>query len=237
MPGYEVFPNAPVEEAIITVRVSRLDLSSGMERLQDALHGLYPVVDTRDKDEATSGTVSAATPRLIRFLSTDRQQAVQVSPQAFSFHRLRPYTRWEVFANDARIAWEAFATVFAPSIQDVQLRYLNLIQLPAEFEDWGDYLMIHPNLPAAVDTGLASYFISLSLSDGSVPATAIVVTQATADEVEEGLIEVVFDIDTRSALPGPEDAAQLWAILEGLREYKNRLFFEGLTERAKELFR
>lgn len=234
MPDYEVFPNAPVEEAIITVRVSRLDLSSGTERLQDGLRGRYPVVDSRDVDEPANDTDSSV-PHLIRLLSTDRQQAVQLSPQAFSFHRLRPYTRWEDFASDARAAWEAFVRVFAPSIEDVQLRFLNVLQLPLGFEDWGEYLRIRPNLPAAVDTGLGNYFMSLNLADSSVPASAIVTLATTPGAA--GLIDVVFDIDTRSAMPGAVEEARLWEVLAALREYKNRLFFEGLTDRAKELFR
>jgi uncharacterized protein (TIGR04255 family) len=240
MPEYEVFPNAPVEEAIITIRVPRIDdLSEGVERLTRALEDRYPVVEASGPtDEGDPEDPSNPGGTAYRFLSADRQQAVQVTVTTFSFHRLRPYTRWEHFVTDARQAWEFFVGTFSPvSVQDVQLRFVNQFELPVPAADWADYLLIHPNLPSAVDTGLTSYFMSLNLADRSVPATAIV-TQTTTLAGHDQAIDVTYDIDTRSRfVPDSAKKDQLWEILERLREYKNRLFFEGLTERTKELFR
>lgn len=245
MPEYEIFPNAPVEEAIITIRLAQpSDLDSLGKSFCSALHASYPVVEAIDwsSDEPPQGVTTApSASRGLRLLSTDRQQAVQITPRSFSFHRLRPYIRWESFARPARDAWGTFAAVFHPErITEVQLRYLNVFQLPMPFEDWGDFLVIHPDLPPPVDTGLTNYLMSLALADANVPATANV-TQATEPE-KNGLVPVVLDIDTRTPVvlggaPGGEHEEQLWRTLDRLREYKNRLFFEGLTERAKELFR
>jgi uncharacterized protein (TIGR04255 family) len=227
MVEYEVFPNAPVEEAIITIRVPRIvELTAGLERLHLALSNSYPVAE----ESGSADNISH------RFLSADRQQVVQVTSTMFSFHRLRPYLRWELFVADARSAWTMFDDVFSPELLvDVRLRYINALNLPSGTE-WNEYLAIHPNLPPAVDTGLSSYLMSLNLIDRTVPATAVV-TQSS-EPTMAALAKVIYDIETRSLLPAASPYANtVWEILDGLREYKNRLFFEGLTERAKEMFR
>jgi len=240
MSDYEVFPNAPVEEAIITLRLPMLrDPGVGAEDLETGLRESYPVVELveRNAREAVSSASERHT-QGFRLLSQDRQQAVQVTPGSLSFHRLRPYTRWEAFSRAAQEAWGAFGAVYgAIPVTEVQLRYLNVFHLPLPFENWDDYLVLHPNLPPPVNTGLANYMMSLDLADENVPAVAVV-TQAT-QPAKNGVVPVVLDIHTRSEMvPAEEwDDAMLWRTLDRLREYKNRLFFEGLTERAKELFR
>lgn len=233
MAEYEVFPNAPVEEAIITIRLRSLeDLRERAESIQALLGGTYPVVEGADRIKDTSGTGTG-----IRLLAEDRRRAIQLTSQAFSYHLLRPYTHWKAFSSDARAAWDAFAEGSCPPVEEVQLRFVNEFHLPSLFEDWGEFLSIHPNLPPSLDTGLGSFWMTLELEDRSVPASAIV-TQAT-EGVKGQSAPCVLDIDTRS-LPiarGLEDSDQIWRVLDGLRDYKNRLFFEGLTERAKELFR
>jgi uncharacterized protein (TIGR04255 family) len=232
MAEYEVFARAPIEEAIITILLSKLeDIDSYVESLSAALGTEYPVVERfgepMDETHAPNG---------VRLLSADRQQVVQITSESFSFHRLRPYTHWSAFSQAARAAWDAFVRPGGVSATGVQLRYINEFQLPPA-NDWADYLFIRPEVPPPVDTGLSSYMMSLTLVDPDVPAVALV-TQITRP-AREGVKLMVLDIDTSSTHPSAvyDPLEAVWTVLEGLREYKNRLFFEGLTDRAKELFR
>jgi uncharacterized protein (TIGR04255 family) len=234
MAEYEVFANAPVEEAIITILLSKLeDIDSRVESVSVALGSKYPVVERSENPSDETGV-----PDGVRLLSADRQQVIQITSQSFSFHRLRPYTYWGAFSFAAREAWDAFAVSTETfSVLGVRLRYVNEFQLPLPFEDWADYLLIRPELPPPVDTGLSSYMMSLTLDEPGVPAEAVVTQIITWRS--EGGNPVVFDIDTISKHPPAvyDHPETVWTVLEDLREYKNRLFFEGLTDRAKELFR
>jgi uncharacterized protein (TIGR04255 family) len=240
MAEYEVFTNSPVEEAIITIRLSLSNKPvPSVEALSTAFQASYPIVELIEGDEGEElyATTSAQNFRGFRLLSLDRQQVLQITPRSFSFHWLRPYDRWDVFAQRARMAWRTFVTLFRPrAVTEVQLRFVNVFHLPMPFESWSEYLVIRPEMPPPVDTGLVSYMMSLNLMDVSVPASAVV-TQTTHAERDD-VAQVVFDIDTRTRFTaGQLTNPQLWRTLERLREYKNRLFFEGITERAKELFR
>lgn len=237
MAEYEVLANPPVEEAIITVRLSRLLPSQPLEALYNAVSVAYPIVErvagdgverpATDPSQAVGG---------FRLFSHDRQQVIQVNPQAFSFHRLRPYDRWQSFVQAAYAAWRAFLPIAGPLvINEVQLRFVNVFHLPMPFQSWSEYLAMRPEVPRPVDTGLVSYTMSLNLTDPNVPAAGLV-TQTT-QTVSTDIVQVVFDIVTRTAFVGNITEEQLWRTIESLREYKNRLFFEGITERAKELFR
>jgi uncharacterized protein (TIGR04255 family) len=238
MAEYEVFANAPVEEAIITIRLSLHDPpGQRVEALSTVFHLSYPIVE-RIAGEGDGLRAAASTQNFdgLRLLSLDRQQALQITSRSFSFHRLRPYDRWEAFAQRARVAWRAFVPVCRPkAVTEVQLRYVNVFHLPRPFDSWSEYLVMRPEVPPLVDTGLVSYTMSLNLMDTSVPAAAVV-TQTTQAERND-IVQVVFDITTRTGFTVKVTEAQIWRTLERLREYKNRLFFEGITERAKELFR
>jgi uncharacterized protein (TIGR04255 family) len=242
MAEYEVFANSPVEEAIITIRLPLLENPGPRaEALSSALRASYPIVEGGDrKGESPHYAAVARSGRefeCLRLLSADRQQVVQVTSKSFSYHRLRPYDQWEAFVQRARKAWDAFVPLFRPSnITEVQLRYVNVFDLPMPFEDWSEYLVIRPEVPPPVDTGLVSYMMCLNLTDQSVPASAVVTQSTEADH--DDVAQVLLDIDTRTRIDAGESSEEhLWRTLDRLREYKNRLFFEGITERAKELFR
>ncbi|HET7462237.1 MAG TPA: TIGR04255 family protein [Longimicrobium sp.] len=241
MSEYEIFPNAPVEEAIITIGVSPIgELNEGVERLANAFATLYPVVETLE----TTGPAGEAEPggpirpgeTTYRFLSADRQQAVQVTSTTFSFHRLRPYTHWQRFSADARIAWQIFVPTFQPkSIKVLRLRYLNSLSRSAD-ERWTEYLTMHPSIPDPLTPTLVSSLVSLSFADGSVPAIARV--NQTSEAMPDGEPRLVYDIDTQSFHKNLDvEGDRLWLTLDKLCEFKDRLFSAGLTERAKELFR
>jgi uncharacterized protein (TIGR04255 family) len=238
MAEYEVFANAPVEEAIIMIRLSLHDQpGQRVEALSTVFHTSYPIVERiAGEGEGLHATVSAQNFNGLRLLSLDRQQVLQITPRSFSFHRLRPYDRWQAFVQGAHTAWRVFVPICRPAaVTEVQLRYVNVFHFPRPFDSWSEYLVMRPEVPPLVDTGLVSYTMSLNLLDTSVPAAAVVTQTTQADRND--IVQVVFDITTRAGFAGKVTEAQIWRTLERLREYKNRLFFEGITERAKELFR
>ena len=240
MSAVEVFPRAPIVEAILSLEVNPLDdLFGAVDKFWQAVGQELPV------RERIGGPARALNPsgRLqsqstaYRFASEDGLHVVQVSRAAFAFHRMRPYQDWARFSATAKHFWEVFAAHFRPErVSDIHLRYLNRIEIPMPLGALPDYLSLHPRVPEGIDTGSSGYLMRVSLSDASVPALAYV-TQRSEYDPERGMFPVVFDIDVSRVGDFTVDDEELWLSIERLRDYKNRLFFESITERTRDLFR
>jgi len=241
MPEHESLANPPVEEAIVTMRLSPLDDVSALvghfavaererfpsfDRLEAGVDFVPALEDVEWPDEAYG------------LYSPDGVDVIRITDRTFSYHRLRPYPGWEVFGSAVRRAWSVFAPL-APQakVESLQLRFLNLFELPTPFEEWGRFLQMLPAVPPTLRRGMQNYMLTLNLMDATVPADASL--RQLTHTADGGAISIVLDVDVRTTLsvgtePGDE---RMWRTLERMREYKNRVFFDALTEEGKELFR
>lgn len=243
MSKYESFAKPPVEEAIITMRLPKLERPDAIARAlatkQRTRYPVFEIIDSRndpltihsDKPKPDSEDMG------FRLVWGDGLDVIRIHGRAFSFHRLRPYQGWMPFVARAREAWLAFSAVAKPDVvQSLHLRYLNRFDLPEPVENWGDYLQIHATIPSSLE-GLSSSMVEVELHEARVPARTSV-TQMTLAAIN-GMIPVILDIDVRSvaAFRLEDGDDPLWRTLERMREYKNQVFADSLTERARELFR
>lgn len=240
MPVVEVFPRAPIVEAILSLELDHLDdLLVSAEEFWQAVKKELPIREQIGGPARATHSPGRLESRFTgyRFESEDGLHVVQVSRRAFSFHRMRPYQDWTQFSATARYFWEAFvARLGRGRISNIHLRYLNRIEIPLPFEYLQDYLSLYPKVPKGIDTGSSGFLMRLALADPSVPAFAHV-TQRSEHEPEHGVVPIVFDIDVSRVGDFRVDDEALWMSIEALRDYKNRLFFESITEQTRNLFR
>jgi uncharacterized protein (TIGR04255 family) len=225
----EVFPRAPVVEAILSFRFPMLDdLQYGTPLLAAEWKDRYPKVEVA---EVTSGV--RRNERIYKFESPDARHVVRLTRTSFSFHRLRPYTEWRDLAAGARAAWTTVCKQYEPEyVRALSLRYLNKIPLEAN-ADMAEYIQLCPSIPPSIDTGFSDYLLRLVLQDERVPARAEI-TQV----VEIPPLTLAFDIDvTTDTMEFAPRSDELWAQVSRLRDYKNRLFFSSITEKCRGLFR
>lgn len=244
----EVFPNAPVTEAILGIEVAFLDdLTIYVERFHSAIKELFPEREAIDAPDAGDiqwlgersnyRTSRKGEPAGFRLLSADKRQVVQITRRGLTYHRLRPYGDWGHFTEVAVPVWSAFAAIFAPEyIASLRLRYLNRIEVPLPVGDLSDYLTMLPQVPQPVDTGFTAYLMRITLWDPHLKAHADV-TQIAQPADDVPLLPVIFDIDVRSNVEITSDERVLWRSVEALREYKNRIFFSSITAATRALFR
>ena len=247
-PELEVFPHAPVSEAILGIAIPYADdLSGYIELFHNPIRHQFPVrefIDTPDLDDFLwpgTGVVykppRKGEPAGYKLLSEDGLQIVQLTRRALTYHRLRPYVSWSEFASGALPVWRAFSRSFAPDyIGSLRLRYINRIEIPNPVGDLEEYLNLILKIPKPVDTGFIGYLMRLSLVDPPSDAVAHV-TQIAEYRDNTSAQSVLFDIDVRMDRELPPDEKELWASVEILRDYKNRIFFHSITEKTKRLFR
>jgi len=243
----EIFPKAPITEALIDIRVKlpgNISLTD-LEKLHDHIKDEYPAKKTRTMWEGTFELRDEKDPLQkaqfqvdgYAFTSPDGRQVVQYRLDGFTFSRLRPYNRWEEVFAEAQRLWGIYMRGTKPLlVTRLALRYINSIEIPSKTLDYDDYLTAGPRIPPELPQSLVHFFTRLAIPFPDREAIAII-TQTPLSTQDPINTVIILDIDvSKETSLSPEDRT-ISDILYILRDIKNEIFFSSVTEKTKELFR
>ena len=241
----EIFPNAPIQEALVDFRV-RFDSPVSKEqfsKFNELLSGGYQdgkeIVRFNANFEFKEGIGSAnheSNFAGLRFDSINNNFVLQAQVDGLTLSKLRPYRDWSDLIGETKAAWSVYLDLLKPkSIERIACRYINRFEVNSSAFDFGDYFVSAPEVPRGLPQGVSRYLLQLEVPAPRMQAT-VVLTQAL-EGVANSPPAFVLDIDVfklRSYEIGDE---KWWDDLDELGELKNQFFFESLTEKAKDLFR
>ena len=243
------FPNAPITEALLDIRVklpAQTDLAK-LATFHDAIKQKYPSkhermawrghIEIQASPVAQVSQSAAGGPDGYLFASVDGKQVVQARLDGFTFSRLKPYDKWEALRDEARELWQHYVRITSPeAVTRVALRYINRIEIPLPIRDFKDYILTTPEIAPDLPQGLGSFFMRLVIPDPKAQAVAIVTETVEPIDESSNRLPLIFDIDVfRMAAFNVQDKS-LWETLEQLHDLKNDIFFKSITPKAKELF-
>ena len=171
------------------------------------------------------------------FRSKDGLRIFQATLQGFTFNRLAPYNSWEEFSNDARNLWEIYKDICKPAfVTRAAVRYINRIDIPVQGPiKLQDYLKTAPDIASGLpQKNLSSFFMQLQIPQEDLNCM-LVINETLALPPSPGFISVIFDIDLFRQQAWQSDDEDLWDFLTQLRERKNQVFRESITEKTEEL--
>lgn len=239
-------PNAPIQEALIDFRVAlpdelTLDDLSGM---QQKVHAEYPVIKTIKHgmlgfqllDNQEPKTSIESTTIGYRCESEDGSQIVQFRMNGFTFSKLPPYQDWDTMQREAERLWDIYKSTMNPVVVTrVATRFINVMRFPLPLERLSEYLTAPPNVPVTLPQALSSFLTRMVVPEPEAGCTAII-TQAL-ESVEDDVVPIVLDIDVFASCQHDVADNEYWTLLRRMREFKNNIFFESITEKAAELFK
>lgn len=246
MTEHIIFKNPPITEAILSVDLQGsqdVDLK-GLDALHPHIKERFPKREDRNQmtaqielKEGQATTTNTAT-RHVGYLyrSLNDNKAVLVTTNGYFFHKLKPYESWELFRTEARELWNLYYKIVVPArITRVSLRYLNRIELPLPFGDFKDYIMTAPEIAPNLPQSLSSFFMKLVVPQ--VDGKSVAVISETIDApTTDGKLPFIFDISVSCEVSFSDNAPEIWSEFEKLRAFKNDIFLNSLTDKAKELF-
>lgn len=249
MPEAIRFRNAPLTEALLDIRVklpSEINLQI-LARFQDIIRDRFPERKERIVFRGQLQIKSGSTPELLSpssgplgylFNSADGKKLVQARLDGFTFNKLKPYESWNALRDEAKDLWNHYLDIAKPkSITRVALRYINRIEMPLPIRDFKDYILTVPEVAPEMPQELENFLMRLTVPDTKTRATAIVTE--TIDKISEGqeTLPLIFDIDVMMSIVADPKSNEIWALFEDLHDFKNRIFFQSITDKAKELFK
>jgi uncharacterized protein (TIGR04255 family) len=246
MAVYPTFLNAPIIEAILDIQVS-LPQDISLEHLR-SLHAKiqqrYPEKHERVAFEsslklgfAEKQSVATGTGKIDGYLfrSSIEGKVVQSRLDGFTFNKLKPYESWKLFSTEAKNMWEFYRDIAHPiRITRFSLRYINNIIIPFNI-DIKDYFLTGPEISHALPQTFRSLFMRLEVPDDKNASSGII--HMASQPADESGLPIIFDIDVVRHIDISPDDEKLWFYLEELRDFKNSLFFESLTNKAKGMFK
>lgn len=242
-----IFPNAPITEALLDIRV-QLPAEANLAQLatyHDFVKEGYPTKRERHSWQGgfklnPPGDIevlqSQGGPDGYLFTSTDGKQIVQARLDGFTFNRLKPYDRWETFRDQARQLWQHYVRVANPKqVTRTALRYINRIEIPLPMKDFKDYILTFPEIASGLPQGLEKFLMQLVIPLPDTPAKAVIT--ATMEPVTDtNKLPLIFDIDVFRVAALDVKDEEAWQVFEKLHDLKNNIFFKSITAKAKELF-
>lgn len=236
--------NAPIHEAIIDIQVM-LDEAVTIEELEKSYSEFssgYPTKKIINHDTVgllmggsnPKTTVDRATIGY-RFESEDGKNVVQFRTNGFTFSRLKRYETWEDMRDEAYRLWGYYAKVANPiMISRMATRFINALELPLPIKQYEDYLTAPPTIPSTLSLDISSFISRVVVPNDEIEATGIITLGM--ESLQEEYAPVFLDIDVFIENDQNIDEKHCWECLEKLRVFKNKIFFESITEKTAEIY-
>jgi uncharacterized protein (TIGR04255 family) len=239
--------NAPIREALIdiqfephvsseTLRLFSKAVMPKFDRQSNIWQQTLGFEFTEDNQSKTSTAREALGTRLD---SDAVGHVVQARINGFTFSKLAPYKDWEEIRDSAKEIWYEFLKFAKPVVVTrVSVRYINALDIPLPIHDFADYFTALPQIPPTLPQGIGAFLQRVILIEprtGSVAA----ITQALEESqpgTQANKVTIFLDIDCFNEKQLTPDSDELWVSLDGLRDFKNAIFFEHITEKTAELF-
>jgi uncharacterized protein (TIGR04255 family) len=233
------FSKAPIVEALINIEVAPLpdSIINDFRNIAQGISDSYP--QKQDLSQLKSkvqflpeGPQSSSSQSVIGFQaqSSDLKNVFQARLNGFSFHRLSPYSDWEVFRSEAYKLWSLYRNAAGPvQFQTFALRYINRLQIPSG-ERIERYLRVYPEIPSELPQTMSNYFVRLELPIEGSGLLVIHQTLLPSDIANTAI--VLLDLELRYSGLGLTDQA-VWDRIESARVEKNRYFLACITDNMK----
>lgn len=226
-------------------------LSEGeLKRLPRLLRGEFPRAleesDYRfDMEVGVGSTPAMPKPHVVDkgyklFAKTD-EKFVIARGNSIALVYMAPYPGWDVFVQSADFVFNTIRAKlgFRP-VNRIGLRYINRLDVPLRAEDQGvetaAYLRMGVGLP---DIGLIAKAKNFQgIVDVDLPQEKLWarVQAATTEPALIGYVSLVLDIDLIADQELPRKEDELWILISRMREVKNTIFENCVTDASRKLF-
>lgn len=250
-----IYPNAPITEAILDLRIAQPqglstdDLVAIHEMVADGYPGREDEHVCSSEvyvEEAGEPPLTDATHQIngFRFTSRDKRRVFYARLDGFALVVRAPYDRWESFRDEARRLWDIYRSVARPEgVIRAGVRYINQLDVAALASDrtsvdLEDYLNVYPATPRSWN--FSNFFVQLQLWQEDLHCW-VIVNEAPAQlpDQETPIVQLDFDLfgeQFEEPWSADEDT-EVWSFLEQLHTRKNQFFESSITEQTRGLIR
>jgi uncharacterized protein (TIGR04255 family) len=241
------YARPPIAEAVIELRFEGSLNTRELERVRDRFKTQYSTVEQIQTIEVMFDGAKA-TPKVVldgfKMTENNAVNLLMVKPQAVGTIRLAPYENWEQLRGQAQQNWELFSHVLNTKkrVTRIGARYINRIDVPNDLfnsRKIGDLFSTHVSLGPNIARGTGTFSYAVSATHGRTGAKLTIQSAVLAQAALLEHTSITLDTDAfwdeRDEIPQRID--EMWAKADMLREAKNSVFENSITDLVRDLFR
>jgi len=241
MSKYDTLANPPIQQALIGVMVEPVQPFANLERIPPILSKKYPLCEPFHNKSvfiniAPEGDIKSqnihGTQQGYNLFSENRKKQINVSTLNVVMLDAAKYKNGEHLIKQYREIWNAYIKYTKPErLKRVGLRYINhFFMTPTEADK---NLQIKPviNFEGKSKLLLAGLAGQYAVRSDLYRANGNLAISATPQP--NGKLSITFDIDVFDQEIPYVDFASIEDTLNRLRDFKNQLFFDNITDARK----
>lgn len=239
------YNKAPIREAVFDVRIDRLNINdiSELQEFKSVVINDFPI---EKKKHNVTGMFQFSPEQLLEskahsdltgyiFLSHDSTRQIQVRIDGFTLNILKPYENWNEHFEIFKKYWTHYNLMFKPdNITRIATRYINRIEIPLPFNSFQEYVVNMPPIPNCLPQSFANFFMQIQVPSGS-ENRHVVITE-TIEPVEKNTLPFILDIDVFQEHNLKNNLDDLVKEFNELRNIKNEVFENCITDKTRSLF-
>lgn len=244
MNNWESLKNPPIQEAIFSITFSK-ELS--VELLERFVNSGFVKAKFSQKVKRLSETTAAVeikdgefqsintseVPNGYRLDSNDNSQTIILKANQLSYHKIRKYDTWENSINEFSEIWNSLLQNQLYNCNTLGVRFVNVIKLPFLSIELSDFFALYPTIPSGVPQNLDGFFMTVTIPKDEMRAN-IIQTVKSSSIIQKDKIGIILDIDITKPIQKDNIIVEDF---QELRDYKNELFFNIITEKTKKIIR
>jgi len=177
----------------------------------------------------------------IRLTDPVVQQVIIIQPTWITYSRWAPYPGWNAFFE---AGWRVFHRArqrmgYRPIVR-AAVRYVNRIDIPHGQDNnpskIGDYLKVHYSGPSILGMSAPSAYMIQADFSSLAERAKVTVRVSTADAALIRHTSVILDLDVYCDQAIPQQEEELQKFFAEMRDLKNQVFTDCITQAAEDLF-
>ena len=237
------YARPPIVEATVEVRTGDLLDRRDLERCRDRYKKKYEQVEDLAEITVAFAPGGAVThqvkPLGYKLTSANAVDVLMLGPSNIGVSRFAPYESWEALIGDLQQNYELYTKVVGRrSVVRIGARYQNRIDVPKDqlkTGGWPDFVRVLPAIPAEIAGKSGNYYMNIQPAFRDTKVKLVIQT-GPANEVLLDHASLQLDIDAYIDSDLPTRVDLLWDEFAQLREVKNAVFENCITDATRKLF-
>jgi uncharacterized protein (TIGR04255 family) len=239
------YPKAPITEAVFDIKIDKLNIQGvesllqikellkidfPVEKKQHNFTSMFQFSPDHQVENKTQSNHLGYT-----FLSKDSSRQIQVRMDGFTLNVLRPYEEWEIHFETFMKYWNEYNKFFNPnSILKIATRFINRIEIPLPFESFQEFITNMPPIPTCLPQSFVSFFMQIQVPCND-KYRKVIITE-TIEPEQQTKLPFILDIDAFQELKVDKTEDNLRENFNELRNIKNSVFENCITDKTRQLF-
>lgn len=234
--------NAPIREAIISVSfknslavpdLDRFCNHPEIEKKWPRKNKLFATQVTIEGGQTQPSTTSAVHQGFMLNGGDGGKTTVGVGLGYLSFHNVHEYVNWDSFFEEFKQVWGIFCNqVGKMDLTNLTVRYLNEIRVSLPLKDgFKEYVTLLPEIPDGISHTVHSFFIQINVPNLDNSLNGIV-NETFGLQPGGSELTITLDISTTKQGSFICNSSEMWQAFVDLRNFKNELFFNCITEKT-----